>query len=350
MFPRSSERRLTAAQKAELVRRSEARFRARLASEAIDAAKRLQVAYRGVLKTTDARLAELSKERLLSPVGTQRLVTTVREELNALTREIEEQARRLQDAAIRTGLDMGADALGAAGVAFGRPAIESVQALINYVDSTAFQQRLNQFGDVYASEVSDTILAMAAQGKDPTKIARAVRGLMRGQPLYDAQRMVRTVQLWSARRGQQSIFQKNADVVLGWIWSSARDRRTCFGCLAKHGSKHPIDEVLNDHHLGRCAMVPITPSWADLGFSDGADLLDIETGASWFGALPEAEQRDMMGPAVYAAYKDGAFTFDQLAQPYQNDIYGEMVGEASLVELIGEQAAQDYVRQARKAA
>ncbi len=350
MFPRSNERRLSAAQKAEIARQSEARFRYALAHDAIDAATRLQRAYKGVLKTLDARLAEVPGDRLLTPAGTQRIVTAVKAELDGLTREIEAQARRLQDGAIGAGIDMGAKALDAAGVLFGRPAIEQVQALINYVDSAAFQQRLRRYGSTYAGEVSDTILSMAAQGKDPRKIARAVRDLMRGQPLNDAQRMVRTVQLWGARRGQQSIFQKNADVVLGWLWSSARDKRTCFGCLAKHGSKHPITEVLNDHHLGRCAMVPLTPSWADLGFEDGTDLTVVETGEAWFGTLPETEQRGMMGPARWTAWKDGAFTFDQLAQPYQNDVYGEMIGEASLVELVGEQAAKEYVRQARRAA
>ena len=349
MFPRSNERRLTASQRAELVRRSEARFRYALAHDAIDAAERLQRAYRGVLKATDTRLKEVKGDRLLTPAGTQRLVDGIRAELDGLTAEIEAQARRLQDGAIKTGLAMGAEALDTAGVLFGRPAVESVQALVNYVDSSAFQQRLQQYGDTYANEVADTILAMAAQGKDPAKIARAVTRLMRGQPLNDAQRMVRTVQLYAARRGQQAIFQKNSDVVLGWVWSSARDKRTCFGCLAKHGSKHPITEVLNDHHLGRCAMVPMTPSWADLGFEDGTDLPVIETGEAWFRAQPEAEQRQQMGPALWMAYRDGAFTFDQLAQPYQNDVYGEMIGEASLTELIGEAAAREYVRQARTA-
>ena len=44
----------------------------------------------------------------------------------------------------------------------------------------------------------------------------------------------------------------------------------------------------------------------------------------------------MIGDSKYAAFKEDKFTFDQLSKTYQDDVYGEMRGEASLKDLVNE--------------
>src|SRR3546814_11471968 len=51
------------------------------------------------------------------------------------------------------------------------------------------------------------------------------------------------------------------------IWVAQLDRRTCPSCWSQHGSKHALDEPGPlDHQQGRCARLPVTRSWRDLGF------------------------------------------------------------------------------------
>jgi hypothetical protein len=159
--------------------------------------------------------------------------------------------------------------------------------------------------------------------------------------------MARTVQLWSARRGALEVYKANADIVKGWIWSASLDATVCMACVAMNGTFHELDEILNDHHNGRCAMVPVTNTWADLGFASGQEVTaGIQSGQDWFDNLPASEQSKRMGPAMFAAYQDGAFEFSQLSATYSDDVYGQMRREASLNELIGNDAASAYKRNA----
>ena len=57
------------------------------------------------------------------------------------------------------------------------------------------------------------------------------------------------------------------------------DDRVCCSCLALHGTEFPLDETLDDHPNGRCAMIPVTPSWSDLGFTIRTFWVDLK--ANW---------------------------------------------------------------------
>ncbi len=72
-------------------------------------------------------------------------------------------------------------------------------------------------------------------------------------------------------------------------------------CLAMDGTFHTLDEHLDDHPNGRCAMVPV------LKGEEGAPPV-WETGSEWLDKQPEAVQRKVLGNAGYEAYKAGAVT------------------------------------------
>ncbi|MDR0482577.1 MAG: phage head morphogenesis protein [Cellulomonadaceae bacterium] len=58
----------------------------------------------------------------------------------------------------------------------------------------------------------------------------------------------------------------NEDVLQGWMWSCSLTERSCCTCIALHGTIHPIDEDMLEHQSGRCAPVPLTKTWRELGF------------------------------------------------------------------------------------
>lgn len=120
--------------------------------------------------------------------------------------------------------------------------------------------------------------------------------------------IARTEILDAYRSGAAAAQFANADLLQGWQWLAELDSRTCPSCWAMHGSMHELTETgPNDHQNGRCARLPITKSWSDLGI-DGVDeppsvVQDAET---VFHSLPRDEQLQIMGPMRLSAIDNGA--------------------------------------------
>jgi hypothetical protein len=146
--------------------------------------------------------------------------------------------------------------------------------------------------------------------------------------------MTRTVQIYSARRGTQAIYLRNADLLDGWIWGSALDQRVCISCVVQHGSAHPLTEILNDHYNGRCAMLPQLRRQP----------LPLESGLSWFQDQSAATQQKILGQASYAAWRDGALRLEQMSVSDDDDLYGPMRHAPSLRQVLGHAAAAYYTK------
>ncbi len=153
------------------------------------------------------------------------------------------------------------------------------------------------------------------------------------------------------REATRASYQANSDIVKGWIWHSAADERTCTACWAMHGTEHRLDEILDDHPNGRCAMVPKTKTWADIGKQYGIDLSnvpdtnpEIEPGVLLFDKLPAEKQIKILGLAKWAAWKDGQFTLSDLVGQTESTIWGTHRYEKSLVQLLGAEKAKGYTR------
>lgn len=200
-----------------------------------------------------------------------------------------------------------------------------------------------QLGEALASQVERRLLLGVALGWNPRKIAGAIAREL-GQGLTWALRMARTAQLWAYREANRASYVANQDIVGGWIWhAELGDGRTCMSCIAMHGTLHTLDEVLNDHHNGRCAMVPVTKSWSELGFPGLPDTRpQIEPGRDWFDGLSEAEQQSYMGAAMWRAWQDGAIGWGDFSREHEDEVYGLMRIMPSLKELIGDEARKYY--------
>lgn len=117
----------------------------------------------------------------------------------------------------------------------------------------------------------------------------------------------RTEILDAYRSGAAAAQLANADVLQGWVWQAQLDKRTCPACWAMSGSMHRLtDPGPNDHQNGRCARLPVTKSWADLGFHIPEPPSILPDARAVFDALPHADQLAIMGPTRLAALNAGA--------------------------------------------
>jgi hypothetical protein len=240
-------------------------------------------------------------------------------------------ATAARDMAVATAGNGGVVILGV----WNQPDPAALETLINYVDGAAMRAKFAAFGENAAKNLADLVLAGVANGFNPRRIASLMSGWF-NVPYTWAETMARTAQLWSYRSATHAAYRANPDVVEGWLWQAALDLRTCLSCIQQHGTRHPIDEVLNDHHRGRCTPVPIvkgTQWW-----------IDFENGPYWFDQQPVSMQRAIMGESMWRAYQAGAVGWGDFSKPYQNDVYGEMLREASLRELLGNGARKYYGR------
>jgi hypothetical protein len=186
--------------------------------------------------------------------------------------------------------------------------------------------RLAMLTGVNAQFVSDAIIQGITLGWNPRKIAAYVRSAF-GRGLSDALRFVRTAQLWAYREASGASMVANQQILDGWVWyAELGSERTCMSCVAMHGTIHPVDEPLNDHHNGRCAQVPIVQ-----GYTNPV----TETGVEWFEKQPEAVQRARMGAEYYQAWKDGLFGIGDMSTTRRDEVYGDMRSETPLWQLLG---------------
>lgn len=104
-------------------------------------------------------------------------------------------------------------------------------------------------------------------------------------------------------------------------------------CVALHGQILPIDARIDDHHMGRCTSITKVR---------GLDAPTVESGPDWFTAQSEDTQRQMMGDARFEAWKSGAIQWGDFPKAYTDDLFGRMIGEASLRGMLGSGAKAYY--------
>lgn len=151
-----------------------------------------------------------------------------------------------------------------------------------------------------------------AAGSSPRETAR--RMVQRAESGFNggltrALVIARTETLDAHRAAAQLSQEQHADVLAGWVWLCKLDTRSCPSCWDQHGQLHDLDEPGPiDHHQGRCARMPKTKSWAELGFDRVPEPEDLTPDAEQrFLALTAAEQLSILGPKRYAAWLAGDY-------------------------------------------
>ena len=139
-----------------------------------------------------------------------------------------------------------------------------------------------------------------------------------------AETIARTEMLRAYREVTRQSYAANPHVVRGWIWYSALDTRTCPSCWAMHGTRHTLDEVLDDHPNGRCAMLPVV---------DG--MQPVPEGATLFALLPRDEQVAILGGKALEAYEAGQVTLSDFVGRRSHPRWGTMRYARSLRSAMG---------------
>lgn len=332
-------------------------WRQRIVRENEALARRLQTAYartlprlRTQISDLDRRLRDLheanenvSPQELRDLREWKALLASIEAEMRDFAVIARNETAQGQQTAIRSGANAALEMAqstsgplrGAVEAAWNRPDPAALEQLINYADGAALRAEFAQFGERAANQFADVMLAAVAQGMNPRALARIMEAWL-AVPYAQAENLARTTQLWSYRSATHASYRANSDVVTGWVWYSAADDRTCLSCWDQHGSFHPTNEMLADHHRGRCVPLPVVRGtrWAD----------DFETGPARFAGLDTERQRSIMGSALYAAWRAGEVRWGEFSRPYRDGVFGEMLRAASLRDLLGDSARRFYGR------
>lgn len=167
------------------------------------------------------------------------------------------------------------------------------------------------------AQMNAALIRGVALGNNPRQAAREmVRRTESGfnGGLTRALNVARTEMLDAHRAASEAQDKANRDLLTGWMWSASLDRRTCPSCLSMHGQTFGVDEPGPiDHQQGRCARIPVTRSWRDLGFDIDEPPSVFPDAQEWFDAQPAAVQREIMGPARLELLKSGQVSWSDLA-------------------------------------
>lgn len=185
-----------------------------------------------------------------------------------------------------------------------------------------------------AEAAREALFRGVALGDNPRKVARDLRNAA-GMARTRAETIARTEVLRAYREAMRARMGATSEVE-GWVWLSARDRRTCPMCWAMHGTVHRKDEAMHTHPNCRCSQGPL-PRGTDIR---------ITAGAQAFGQLPAEDQLFVLGPAKYRAYRAGAIDLEDLVGQGTSVKWGPTRFERSLRSVLGVQQAREFYKAA----
>lgn len=345
------------------------RFRQQLANQEAQSAERMAQIYNRIyqaqLNDLEALAAQIAaakegatREQLIKLARSQALLEQVKEQVTRFGGTVQNEVALIQNQAVQAGIDNGLKLIEASlpelppetarllRASFTRLPADAIEAAAGLVgaDSPLTAQLQESYGDYVAAQVQEHLLRGIAAGQGPNTIAaRLQKNLLEGlgTGLTSALTTIRTAQIKSYQIANHATYLANSNIVSGWVWWAALDNTTCLSCVAQHGTVHELGETLDDHHNGRCAPIPQTVSYRDLGLDIDEPRPPVESGEDWFRRQSAAVQREMMGGAMYRAYQAGKVELGELSRPYQDEVYGELLREASLKDILGK-AAQEY--------
>jgi len=233
-------------------------------------------------------------------------------------------ARRGAEQTVAAGLPPGIsmENLGNVGLGWNRLPEEAFTNFVGIAaDGKPLGNLLAPLGPEAAQGVKDAIGTGIATGKGPRQTAQLVR-MAAGIPLSKALLITRTETNRAFRESTRLQYANNSQVVKGYRRLAAQSDRTCIACIALDGTLYALDEPLNEHPNGRCALVPDTITYEDLG-------LDVEmppqpeNARDWLARQPESMQRDMLGDARFEAIQRGDLHLNQLATVRSNAVWGD---------------------------
>ncbi len=235
-------------------------------------------------------------------------------------------------------------------VVLDRLPIEAIRDLVGFLQNgSPLRSLLDELGPQAAEALKKELITGLGTGQHPSVIVRNIKLELAGN-LVRALTIARTEVMRAYRESSRRFYQQNDDIVKGWVWHAKLTATTCVVCWAMHGSFHPVGRRMEEHPRGRCAMIPVTKTWRELGFSGVPERrLEIMSGSELFKELPDSAQEKILGPAAFLAYKAGAFELQDLVGRHVDRQWGAVRYRRSLREVLGEEEAAKWVAMARVA-
>ena len=274
------------------------------------------------------------KDRLKNALATTKAqVHTFAQQASAATVQAHDAAVK---ASAKAHAQMGAQAMQEAGLAggFTRLNEDNLKHLAGFLaDGTPVDALFTSLATETAEAARNVMVKGLTLGKGVDWMARRLDQAL-DIPRWRAETIIRTEGQRVYRSVARQTYMANADVLEGWVWTAHLDSRTCSQCVVMDGTVMPVGSTLDGHPRCRCAMVPRTKSWADLGDDTAEDTRPpIRSGKDWLKAQGPSVQRAVLGPRRYAAWKDGKITLDDLVARTQSPVWGTMRRERSLLEI-----------------
>lgn len=238
---------------------------------------------------------------------------------------------------IQKGLAIGTfdeGVVGRLGLRWNTPDPEAVAALVNFVDSPAWDNVLRRYPADIVTAMNNQAIRGIAQGWGPLRAAREIRRTATGLAPHMANNLLRTLHLESYRTATAIHQRANADLAEKQIRIEVLDQRTCLACIALHGTEMPIGAKVEDHHQGRGTSMLVLR---------GRER-NIQTGQDWFNNLTDEERAGLAAfqrsPGKLEAIRSGRAGLSDFIQTYDDPVFGRMVREGSLADALG--GGSDY--------
>lgn len=226
--------------------------------------------------------------------------------------------------------------------AFGVPSPTVLSRLVGATQNgSPLETLFSRFGKEAAETVKHILLTGVSLGQNPRAYASQVATALQ-VPRWRAETIARTESIRAYRGASQETYRANRDIIRGWRWTCARQKRTCIACIAMDGSIHELDEEMGSHPRCRCVPVPITASWEEILGPLGIDPSSIpdrrphlEEAAQWFERQNDATKLAILGnQAAFRLYKDGKVTVqDFLGRTFSRD-WGHSIYQKSVSEIV----------------
>jgi len=158
-------------------------------------------------------------------------------------------------------------------VTLNSPRAAAISALIGRTfDGSPLENLLAKLGPEVAATVKQALIRGIAAGAGPRQIARTFADALDGGRTR-ALTIARTEVLSAYRSAALENYRANSDVVEQWEWSA--DDKACDVCAVKNGTRYPLSAPFDEHVGGRCAPIPVTKTWAELGVAMSLSIADF---------------------------------------------------------------------------
>lgn len=240
------------------------------------------------------------------------LPVTVAQALPAMTSDAAQWSRRLAASQYPTQAGTAAQVMGT----FGQLDTRALTAIVNRTTQqiTSLAQPLT---DQMTRAMRSALIRGMAVGDNPRAVAADMLARLEG--VFNGGRnralvIARTEMLDAYRAANMVGEDSMKDVLQGWTWGATLDRRTCPSCFGMHGTEHKLTEPGPiDHQQGRCARLPLTKSWKDLGLDVVEPKSLLPDAKARLDAMSREDQLLVMGKARLELLDSGAVSLSDLA-------------------------------------